>query len=133
MQLGRDKQFRWQQLGLDDRLRVRLGGRRRVVLAEAEEDLHVEEVLSHLAVEGAEEVEREGELVDELVDHDEVADGHLVCGGVSWGEGARERDARLRTPSAASHIAMVSAPEKMMFWPEFRKARDVVILMDDFS
>jgi hypothetical protein len=34
---------------------------------------------------------------------------------------------------AAIHMIEVSAVEKMMFWPELRKAREEAILRDDFS
>lgn len=39
----------------------------------------------------------------------------------------------LITPWAARNIAIVSALEKMTFWPEFRSDNDVVIFTDDFS
>jgi len=34
---------------------------------------------------------------------------------------------------AAIHMIPVRAVEKMMFWPELSKARDVAILREDFS
>jgi hypothetical protein len=34
---------------------------------------------------------------------------------------------------AAIHMIEVNAVEKMMFWPEFRRARDDAIFSDDFS
>jgi len=34
---------------------------------------------------------------------------------------------------AAIHMIPVRAVEKMIFWPELRKARDVAILREDFS
>ena len=40
---------------------------------------HVDERLAHLAVDGAEEVERHREVQEEAVDHHEVADGHAAC------------------------------------------------------
>ena len=49
---------------------------RSMLRLKVEENFHVEKALADFAVDGAEEVEREGELEDELVDHDEVADRH---------------------------------------------------------
>jgi hypothetical protein len=48
-------------------------------ILDVEHDLHVDEALAKLSVDGAEEVERKRELEDELVDHDEVADRHRPC------------------------------------------------------
>ena len=46
------------------------------MIYEVEENLHVEQTLPHLTVHRSEEVERQRELEDELVHHDEVADRH---------------------------------------------------------
>lgn len=43
---------------------------------EIEHGLHIDETLSELTVDRTEEVERQGELEDELVDHDEVTNRH---------------------------------------------------------
>ena len=37
------------------------------------------------------------------------------------------------TPLQARYIMAVRADEKMMFWPELRKAREVAILIEAFS
>ena len=42
-------------------------------------------------------------------------------------------DLPLITPCAAKNMAAVKAPEKMTFCPEFKYAKEVVILTDDFS
>lgn len=53
-------------------------------LLKIEEGFHVEETLTEFTVDRAEEVEGDGELEDELVDHDEVSDGEVTgCDAVS--------------------------------------------------
>lgn len=47
-----------------------------VLKLEVEENLHVDETLPEFSVDGSEEVERQRELEDELVDHDKIADRH---------------------------------------------------------
>lgn len=49
---------------------------RLVLRREVEQDLHVKKALSHLAIDGAEEVERKRQLEDQLVHHDEVTNSH---------------------------------------------------------
>lgn len=51
-----------------------------VHLLQVEERLHVEQALAQFAVDAAEEVEGYAQLEDELVDHDEVADGEGAGG-----------------------------------------------------
>jgi hypothetical protein len=48
---------------------------------EIEENLHVKQALPDLAIDGTEKVERHGQLEHELVDHDQVANGHRPCPG----------------------------------------------------
>jgi hypothetical protein len=43
------------------------------------------------------------------------------------------KDQPLITPCAAKNIAAVKALEKMIFCPEFKYAKEVVILTEDFS
>ena len=59
---------------------------------------HVDERLAHLAVYGAEEVERHREIQEEAVDHHEVADGHVACAHVRH---ARVQCAVQRTSTSA--------------------------------
>lgn len=51
-----------------------------ILFLQVEEGFHVKETLAEFAVDAAEEVEGNGELEDELIDHDEVADGEAPRG-----------------------------------------------------
>ena len=48
-------------------------------------DFHVHQALPKFTIHRAEEIEREGELENELIDHDEVSDCHCACG--AWRRG----------------------------------------------
>jgi hypothetical protein len=48
---------------------------------EIEENLHVQQTLPDLAIDGAEKVERHGQLEYELVDHYQIANGHRPYAG----------------------------------------------------
>ena len=63
-------------LGKDERFDAWLVLHGDVGFLQAEECVHVQQRLAQLAVHGAEEVQGDGELEDELVHHDEVANGH---------------------------------------------------------
>lgn len=52
----------------------------RLDVLEIEHDLHVDQGLPKLTVNGTKEVEREGELENELVDKNEIADSHSSLG-----------------------------------------------------
>jgi hypothetical protein len=45
-----------------------------------EHDLHVYQTLAQLSVDSAQEVERQRQLEDELIDHDEISNSHRSCG-----------------------------------------------------
>ena len=58
---------------------------RRVFRLEVKEYFHVKQALSHLTIDGTKEVQWQGKLEDQLIDHDQVADGHratdyTLCG-----------------------------------------------------
>jgi hypothetical protein len=47
-----------------------------ILFTNLEQDLHVEQVLPRLTIDGAQEVQRQRKLEYKLIDHDQVADGH---------------------------------------------------------
>lgn len=47
-----------------------------VLSLQVEQNLHIEETLSHLSVNRSQEVERQRQLENELVHHDEVSNSH---------------------------------------------------------
>ena len=55
-------------------------------LLQVEEGFHVEQALAEFAVYAAEEVEGDAELEDELIDHDEIADGEVAVRNSRGGE-----------------------------------------------
>jgi len=106
-----------------------------------EHDLHIDQALSKLSVNGTKEVEGHGQLEYELIDHDEVSNRHRACfsshltNPLHNGNLAFELHVYwpLITPWAAKSIIIVKALLKMKFCPTLSEARLVAILTEAFS